>query len=406
MGNKMLKKKKIDKSVLDLAYERINRAFDLYDTIDVSFSGGKDSTACLNLTLEVARQRGKLPLRVFFHDEEAIPYQTEEYARRVANNPDIAFEWYCLPVKHRNACSRKSPWWSPWDPECSDLWVRPLPPEGITQLEGFRTDGEPRDRLSIPDANGILHNPTKYGTVGMIMGIRGQESLTRQRAVSRRREENYLVHWTDGTSKGNIWKVYPIYDWQTEDVWTAPKLFNWDYNRAYDVMDQMGINPLQQRCSPAYGEEPLQKFHTYKVCFPEIWDKMSLRVPGANAAMLYSRTELWGYGKYLEKPDSIEWPDFILHYVQKFAPQEVPLVADNVRRLINEHYNKTTDPIVEKVDHPISGISWKRILNIAMRGDFKGRRTATMTRNGAQSRGISLEKAWSEYNEARLQEGV
>ena len=51
---RILKKETVDKSVLDLAYERINNAYDQFDTISVSFSGGKDSTACLNLTLEVA----------------------------------------------------------------------------------------------------------------------------------------------------------------------------------------------------------------------------------------------------------------------------------------------------------------------------------------------------------------
>lgn len=406
MSGKILKKKKINTSVLDLAYERINRAFDLYDTISVSFSGGKDSTACLNLTLEVAKQRKKLPLRVFFHDEEAIPYQTEEYARRVASNPDIAFEWYCLPVKHRNACSRKSPWWSPWDPAESDLWVRSLPPEGITHLKGFRVDGEPRDRLSIPDTNGLLHDPFEHGTAGMIMGIRGQESLIRNNSVSRRKEENYLIHLTNGTSKGNIWKVYPIYDWLTEDVWTAPEKFEWDYNHAYDVMEQYGIPLYGQRCSPAYGEEPLQKFRNYKTCFPEIWDKMSTRVPGANTAMLYSQTELWGYGKLVEKPVDVEWSDFIVHYIQKFSSQEASLVASNVRTLINQHYNKTTDPIVEKAAHPITGISWKGILSIAMRGDFKGRRTNTMSSKAASCIGKDIDQAWKEYNEARTLEGL
>src|SRR4029077_1934875 len=119
------------------------------------------------LALEVARELGRLPLRVYFFDEEAIPLQTEAYARRVSQRPDVAFEWYCLPVRHRNACSRQSPWWSPWDPACPELWVRPMPPEGITQLAGFRTDGEPRDRLSIPDTNGLLCLPERYGTVGL-----------------------------------------------------------------------------------------------------------------------------------------------------------------------------------------------------------------------------------------------
>ena len=80
----ILKKEVVNKSVLDLAYERLNNVFDQFDTVSVSFSGGKDSTICLNLTLEVARQRNRLPLDVVHWDEEAIPYQTEEYVRRVS----------------------------------------------------------------------------------------------------------------------------------------------------------------------------------------------------------------------------------------------------------------------------------------------------------------------------------
>ena len=47
----ILKKEVVNKSVLDLAYERLNNVFDQFDTVSVSFSGGKDSTICLNLTL-------------------------------------------------------------------------------------------------------------------------------------------------------------------------------------------------------------------------------------------------------------------------------------------------------------------------------------------------------------------
>jgi predicted phosphoadenosine phosphosulfate sulfurtransferase len=420
---KMLRKQVVDRTVLELAYERIHRAYDLFDTVDVSFSGGKDSTACLNLTLQVARERGRLPLRVFFHDEECIPLQTEQYVRRVAQNPDIALEWYCLPVQHRNACSRKFPFWSPWDPSCPELWVRDLPSEAITQLEGFRTDGSPGDRLTIPEANGLLHDPAKYGTCGMIMGIRAQESIIRQRALSTRKEENYLVHWTDGTSKGNIWKVYPCYDWRTEDVWTAPTQFGWDYNEAYDIMTQCGITPHAQRCSPAFGEEPLLKFHTYKTCFPEIWDKMSARVPGANTAMLYARSELYGINDWMEKPEHLTWEDFVLNYVTKFSAETAPLVANNVRKMISEHYGKTSDPILSATDHPVTGISWKRIVNVAMRGDFKGRRIKSIITSNAHNRAVSrsrgkfgrddqefiaeyVQKEWSKYNEARRAEGL
>ena len=51
------KKQLQDQNVYDAALDRINYLYDRFDNIIVSFSGGKDSTALLNITLEVARKR-------------------------------------------------------------------------------------------------------------------------------------------------------------------------------------------------------------------------------------------------------------------------------------------------------------------------------------------------------------
>lgn len=106
-----LKKKPTTENVYELGLARIRRAYELFDHVAVSFSGGKDSTVCLHLALEVAKELKKLPLDVFFFDEEAIHPETIEYMRRVVQRDDVRLRWFCLPVKHRNACSRKSPWW-------------------------------------------------------------------------------------------------------------------------------------------------------------------------------------------------------------------------------------------------------------------------------------------------------
>ena len=53
------------------AIKRINRLFDDFENVVVGFSGGKDSTVCLNLTLMVAEQRNRLPLKVVWVDQEA-----------------------------------------------------------------------------------------------------------------------------------------------------------------------------------------------------------------------------------------------------------------------------------------------------------------------------------------------
>lgn len=399
----------VEQDVLTLAIARLHQAYDLFDHVAVSFSGGKDSTVCLQLALNVARERKRLPLDVVFFDEEAIPFQTEEYVRRTARQADITLRWYCLPVKHRNACSRLSPWWNPWRKEDAELWVRPLPPEAITSVHGFIVQSDPGKQMNIPESNGLLFPPERYGRVGLLMGVRTQESLMRARTLLSRTQENWITYpdsdW--GQVYGNLSKVYPIYDWKTEDVWTAPAKFGWDYNRAYDVMEQAGISVPLQRCSPAYGEEPMRGFAIFKSCFPDIWDRMSMRVPGANGAYLYGRSELFGYGKSPEKPADMSWQDFIVHYLTKFPEHEQEELAKGLKQCIGWHFKKTADPILETVPHPITGLCWKELLNLAVRGDFKERRARSISLKGAKILDLELrpEQAWSRYNQAKAEEG-
>jgi predicted phosphoadenosine phosphosulfate sulfurtransferase len=279
-----------------------------------------------------------------------------------------------VPVKHRNACSRDHPYWWPWAPEAEELWCRPLPPEAVTTVPGLPV-WPAESRLSIPDMAGLMCPPER-GNTAMPMGIRATESLTRYRAVARKTIDNYVIKWDQGTSRGNVWKAYPVYDWTTEDVWTAPAKFGWDTNAAYDRLEMAGLSHAQQRCSPAFGEEPLQGLHLYAQCFPEVWEKMTGRVPGVGAAVRYARTDLYAYSDRPKKPDGITWPEFIAHYAAQHPPDIAPQVAERLRNDILYHYNKTDTPIVPETPHPLTGMSWHFLLMIAMRGDFKGRKKA------------------------------
>lgn len=367
MAGKIRKKKVVDEDVWSLTLKRMRHIYDLFDEVVVSFSGGKDSTAVLNVAMAVAEERGRLPVRAIFYDEEAIPWQTVEYAQRVAADPRIALEWYCLPLECRNACSRSDPTWYPWAPEDRDKWVRPLPAGAITSHHAI----DPLERNERPGwAEFAPEHLARSNNTVFLLGIRATESLSRQRAVSRRAQDNYIVNAGLG-----IAKAYPIYDWQTQDVWTAPAKFGWDYNRAYDLMEMLGISPDEQRCAPPFGEEPLGGLWVFAQAFPEIWDAMLDRAPGVAAAARYAKTELYGYGGVPPKPHDMTWPDYIRLMLKKHPAEVRGHAANSVAELIDSHYKRVSTPIAEKTKHPATGVTWQRLASIAMRGDLKGRRT-------------------------------
>jgi predicted phosphoadenosine phosphosulfate sulfurtransferase len=358
-----MKKQPLDRDVYTLSLERIGRYYDLFDRVAVSFSGGKDSTVALMLTLQVAKERDRLPLDVVFWDEEAIPNETVEYLERVRQMDDVSLRWYCLPVQHRNGCSRQSPYWYPWDSECPERWCRALPECGITELAGF-------DRHRIPDMSHLLFDPA-HGTTAFILGIRAQESLRRYRSVTQRIVDNDIA-WEEN---GYTAKVKPIYDWTTDDVWIAPYRYGWDYNRSYDLMEKAGMTRYVQRIAPPFGEEPMMNLWMYSVCWPELWAKMIQRVPGAATAARYAQTELYGYGK-MEKPDGVTWQEMIERFLLRHPPETRSRIAHRLKTLIAQHQQKTDAPLPAERDDPISGLSWKRLASIASRGDLKGRRGA------------------------------
>jgi predicted phosphoadenosine phosphosulfate sulfurtransferase len=194
--------------------------------------------------------------------------------------------------------------------------------------------------------------------------------------------------WAD-----NLWKVYPIYDWSTADVWTYPKQFKLDYNRAYDAMEMAGVSRNAQRCAPPYGEEPMQNLWMYSVCFPDIWDKMSNRVPGSATAARYSTTELYAFSALPSKPGNFTWPNWVRYWIAKHPQPYRSQIASRVQNWVRNHYGKTSDPIAPTVPHPDTGVSWRFLLMIAMRGDYKGRKQPVRPfRQEAE-----MKKAWEHY---------
>lgn len=387
MSTPVGKKQYVAGDVYRAALARFRESFRRFDTIAVSFSGGKDSTVCLNLCLEVARELRRLPLEVYFWDEEAIHPETIEYVERIRARPDVRLKWLCIPIQHRNACSRRQPYWYPWNPKERHIWIRKMPAGVVTELPGF-TMG-----MTIPESAHLVYPRREFGTVGDIRGLRADESLRRYRAVSQR----YVDNWIGVPREGFSYPVSPIYDWTTFDVWVAPRRFGWDYNKTYDIMQKAGVGIHDQRVCPPYGEEPLGGLWMYAVCWPQLWERMLYRVHGVATAWRYAQTELYGFGK-LSPPPGLSWREWAYQLLALYPTDLRAQVARGVVEVMRQHKAKTSRPIPEEQPDLLTGLSWKFLAMVINRGDLKGRRTkgvisqATMARAKA---GITLERVLS-----------
>ena len=105
------------KNVYELAQERLDVIFREFDTICVSFSGGKDSGVLLNLCIDyIRRNRLNRKLCVFHMDYEIQYSMTIDYVDRVleANKDILEVYRVCVPFRVTTCTSMYQSYWRPW----------------------------------------------------------------------------------------------------------------------------------------------------------------------------------------------------------------------------------------------------------------------------------------------------
>jgi predicted phosphoadenosine phosphosulfate sulfurtransferase len=371
---KALKGKDTERDVLTAARDRMDTLYQRFDRVYVMFSGGKDSSVCLHLAIEAARKYGKLPVEATFYDEEAIYPTTVEYVERIRHDPDVKLYWYCLPIQHRNACSRSEPYWHPWHPDQREKWCAPFPATGLSELP---VPGAPSKFRPMPElgAWSVLPRSPKE-TIVQVLGIRAQESPRRRLAVSHREHENWLMYGGSGPNN-QVSTAYPIYDWTSIDVWFYPQLHGFDHNRTYDLFDMAGVPLNLQRVCPPFGEEPLAALYLYQIIAPEMWDKMVVRVDGANTAARYAKTELYSFGE-TPPPPGLTYKQWTFQLIGLWPKKLQGQIGNSIKNVMNQHATRTNDPIPDAEPHPLTAVSWKFIAMMANRGDTKGRKVQNL----------------------------
>lgn len=304
-------------NVLDALYARLRYLFEEFDNIFVSFSGGKDSGLLLNITLDF--QKKYFPnkrLGVFHQDFEAQYTVTTEYVERTFDRikDDVEPYWVCLPMATRTALSSYEMYWYPWDDAKKEQWVRPMPTHPyVINLENnpITTYKYKMHQAELARQFGRWYKMSHGNKKTVcLLGIRTDESLQRYSGIVNNHNGYKGCSWISKQFK-DVWCASPMYDWATSDVWHANYVFDYDYNRIYDLYYMAGLKTHQMRVASPFNDAAKESLNLYRVIDPEIWTRLVGRVNGANFGSIYGKTPAMGY-RSLILPEGHTWKSYTM----------------------------------------------------------------------------------------------
>lgn len=313
-------------NVYEASMRRIEKIFNDFDNIYVSFSGGKDSGVLMNMVVDYAVKNNQLKKLSIFHIDYEAQYQyTTDYVERVKEKlpSEINFYHICLPIKAQCATSMSQSSWIPWDENDKNIWIRSMPKNSIN-IDNHNFDYFKKGMWDYDFQNKFaawLHKKTKAKKTASLIGIRTQESLNRWRAIHS--ERNYKKYNSLNYSKkmyDNVYNFYPIYDWKTEDIWIANSKFGWDYNKLYDVYHQAGITVDKMRVASPFNDSAQDSLKLYRTIEPTTWARLVSRVNGVNFTGIYGGTTAMGW-RSITKPRNHTWKSYA-EFLLKTLPSE------------------------------------------------------------------------------------
>lgn len=373
-----------NKNVFEAAMERIEFAFDNFENLCVSYSGGKDSTVMIQLVEMVAKKRNR-KYDVLFIDMEAQYLMTIEHIKTLKNKLEHIrdFYWVCLPLSLRNAVSVFEPRWICWEKSKKEKWVREMPEFAINEDNNifpfFRYAMEFEE--FVPEFEKWYSEKYNGSMCGHFVGIRCDESLNRFRTiVSMKKDRLKDKPWTTRNKPlEHTYSIYPIYDWRTEDDWIATFKYNLEYNYVYELMYKNGLSIHMQRLCQPFGDDQKNGLDQYRAIEAENWDRLLKRVAGVNFGNIYCRTAALG-NITSEKPEHMTWQEWALYLLESIGIYNKKLekhYAIKIRKFFQYWEEKcgcTLDMVEDEADKKMESLkivpSWRRVARALERNDF------------------------------------
>lgn len=345
----------LDKNVYEASIERIDFIFKNFERIYLSFSGGKDSGVMLNLVLDYMRNNNITEkIGVLVVDLEGQYNLTIDYIKKtIESNLDLIKPcWVCLPLNLRNATSVFEPFWTCWDKEHKDKWIREIPQESYVMNEDNHFFSFFKKNMEFEEfvpAFGEWFSKGKR--TACLVGIRSDESLNRFRTIANKDKTTLKNQiWTTKVTD-NVYNCYPIYDWKTEDIWIGNAKNNWEYNKLYDMFYKAGLPLSNQRICQPYGDDQRIGLNLYRIIEPQTWSKVVNRVSGANFGNIYCGNKILGYRK-ISLPKGHSWKSYT-KLLLSTLPDE--LSSHYKKKFIKfmRYWNKKGCPLKEEFRHKL-----------------------------------------------------
>lgn len=370
----------LQKNVLQASRERISQAFDETERQYIAFSGGKDSSVMFHLVMEEAQRRG-VRVGVMYIDMEAQYADTIKHCKEMFQlyHDNIDPHWICVPMRLRNALTNYEPQWIAWDETREQDWIRPMP-HGCKTVKDYEfIHDEMSDGIEFEEF--IVMFGRWYGqgkkTAGFI-GIRAQESLHRYCAIATWEKRDLMLNGKRWTTKvvDQVYNVYPIYDWLTEDIWRFHAAYpEKPHNPIYDKMQMAGVPLSDQRLCQPFGDDQRKGLWLYHILEPETWFKLVARVNGANSGALYinERGNINGYDK-VTLPPNHTWQSFTNMLLRTLPPHMRKHYSDRFKKFIvgwhRRGYSEIPDEAPPQLEAKQWAPSWRRMAKCLLRNDY------------------------------------